>query len=362
MKAALFRVACAATIFASATGAYAADHLEARGVQETPTADINDIYAFRSPSQPSRVVLIMTVNPLSDPDFAGTYAFSPDVLYRFSISNAGGSQPELNIDFLFEPVVGGVQTYTAFTPVGRITGQTTAPTTAAQPNAPLSTRQDGVRIFAGPRDDPFFFDNVGFSRFLNGGDFRGVDGFGEFNVSAIVIELPRRLLRGEDGGSAIEVTGVSYTAAQSSLQADLGAPTRRRAGRTFFQADRMGVPGLASVLVPLDQRDAFNFAPIQDGGDAFAGIDFTSVIVSSLQGLGATQANIDILASVAVPDTLKIDLSQPSGFPNGRRPQDDVIDTLLSLILDNPSASDLVDANDARFRNQFPYLAPPQQP
>ena len=26
-----------------------------------------------------RLVLVMTVNPLSEPDFAGSYAFSPDV-------------------------------------------------------------------------------------------------------------------------------------------------------------------------------------------------------------------------------------------------------------------------------------------
>lgn len=75
------------------------------------------------------------------------------------------------------------------------------------------------------------------------------------------------------------------------------------------------------------------------------------------------------LGALVVPDTLTINLAQPSGFPNGRRLQDPVIDiTLAAIFLDlrvhapdtlarlplNPAA------NDVPFRTQFPYIAPPQ--
>lgn len=341
--------------------AQAADHREAITINEFPSGDLNDIYVFEG-ERPSRIVLIMTVNPIADPDFAGSYTFSPDILYRFSISNTGDSRPEINIDFTFTPVAGGVQTFTAFTPAGRITGQTTSPTVlSTTPNAPVITEQNGVTIFAGPRDDPFFFDGTGFQRVLNGGSFRGIDSFASFNVSAIVMELPLRLLRGGETGP-IEVTGVTYSTFQSDSQADLDAPSRRRAGVEYFQLDRTGVPAVSTALVPGAQRNAFNYAPIRGDGDFFAGIDFTDVIVNSLTNTFGTSAeNIAILASVAVPDTLKYDPSAADGFPNGRQPEDDVADVLLSLILNDPAAGDGVDANDRPFLTAFPYLGEPQQ-
>lgn len=75
------------------------------------------------------------------------------------------------------------------------------------------------------------------------------------------------------------------------------------------------------------------------------------------------------VAQAVVPDTLTLNLSAASGFPNGRRLPDPVIDVTLAVIfLDlsvngpgtlaglplNPSA------NDVAFRDAFPYLAPPQ--
>lgn len=345
------------------TGAKAADHRESIGVQLTPAADIGDLYVFRSPERNANVVLAMTVNPASLPDFATSYHFSPDVLYRFSISNEGNAAREINIDFLFSPVEDGRQTFTAFLPGQRMRGDVTPGTVASnQPNDAIINQQGRVRIFAGPRDDPFFFDNVGLSRVLGGGAFRGRDGFAKTNISAIVIELPNRMLRASDRNPTIEVTALTYTEAISSRQRDLAAPSRRRAQRIFRQADRTGVPAVASVLVPPPLRDAFNFAPVSGQQDTFNGINFTDVIVESLANFDTPAENVGILASVAVPDTLKVDLSQPAGFPNGRLPQDDVVDTLLQLILGNPEATDGVDANDVPFLETFPFLAPPRQP
>jgi hypothetical protein len=62
---------------------WAADHRDAPAISERPVADINDVYAFLAPDDPDQLVLAMTVNPVSDPGFAPTYAFSRKVLYRF---------------------------------------------------------------------------------------------------------------------------------------------------------------------------------------------------------------------------------------------------------------------------------------
>lgn len=75
------------------------------------------------------------------------------------------------------------------------------------------------------------------------------------------------------------------------------------------------------------------------------------------------------VASLVVPDTLTIDLSAPSGFPNGRRLTDPVIDVTLAVIflkLSVHSPATLANvplnpaANDVPFRTAFPYLAAAQ--
>jgi hypothetical protein len=110
-----------------------------------------------------------------------------------------------------------------------------------------------------------------------------------------------------------------------------------------------------------EKKDLFNLAVPKDDGALFAA-DF----VDKLQHLGTNATNIGILASVAVPDTLKFDPAMPSHFPNGRALADDVIDTLLFFIFNQPAdastASDGVPKNDVDFLTTFPYLAPPHQP
>lgn len=77
------------------------------------------------------------------------------------------------------------------------------------------------------------------------------------------------------------------------------------------------------------------------------------------------------LRSLIIPDTLKLDLNRPSGFPNGRDLDDPVIDiTLAALFLDfavtgqSPATFAQLPinppANDKPFSNDFPFLAPPQ--
>lgn len=73
-------------------------------------------------------------------------------------------------------------------------------------------------------------------------------------------------------------------------------------------------------------------------------------------------------ANIVVPDTLKLDLSQPTSFPNGRHITDSAIDrTVAFLFMDVPRQGlDVLarlplgpQANDVAFRAEFPYLARP---
>jgi hypothetical protein len=74
------------------------------------------------------------------------------------------------------------------------------------------------------------------------------------------------------------------------------------------------------------------------------------------------------LAGLVVPDILTENLARPSGFPNGRRLEDPVVDiTLAAIFLDLTMQSPLIlhniplnpMANDVPLRTVFPYFAPP---
>ena len=78
--------------------------------------------------------------------------------------------------------------------------------------------------------------------------------------------------------------------------------------------------------------------------------------------------------AVTKGDMLRLDTSKANsglqggnnagaGFPNGRRPTDDVIDTILFLVTNGGlTTGDHVNANDVTFRDTFPFFAPSQQP
>ncbi|MCA9291866.1 MAG: DUF4331 family protein, partial [Phycisphaerales bacterium] len=341
----------AATIIATATGAaLAADHREAPLIREDASADIADVYVFQSPTNPANLVFAMTVNPFSAPSENVTYAFSPNVRYSFHVDTNGDAESESDIDVSFTTLADGSQVFGLTVGSVKISNApVTPPSEEPEPNAPIiTTHASGVLAFAGQRDDPFFFDVVGFNRFLAGtGGFEGNDGFAGYNVSAIVLEVPKALI--DDGSSALQVWA-STARRRVSLRRSSAGQLEMNIG-PFEQIERMGNPAISTALVPLAKKDLYNIGvPADDAAD------FAGDLVASLMALGTNSENIGILASVAVPDTIKLDTSAPSGYPNGRRPHDDVIDTLLFFIFNQTDVPDGVDANDRPFLASFPYL------
>jgi hypothetical protein len=231
----------------------------------------------------------------------------------------GDAIPDQGYKFYFSGVRGGVQRFIVVDKDGRPggTGQTGS----------VSRLINGGTVTAGVFDDPFFFDLNGFNNGLN---FTGSDFFAGANVSAIVIEVPR---------SSLPSTAISVSA-------------RTLVGGSQF--DRKGRPAINTVLIPSAKKNSFNATtPANDRQN------FGSDVQASLIALGNSQARAASLASVLLPDVLTFDTSDASGFLNGRRLFDDVIDAELQLLTNNPAASDRVGANDVQFRTTFPYLAPP---
>ena len=352
---------------AAAAGAVAvslltsADHREAPLIQEDGIADIADVYAFPSPNDPTKIVLAMTVNPFSERDENQSYHFSPNVRYSFYVDHDGDAIEDEYAHFTFSDRVptGGLQDL--FADVSGMSnppyvGKVTAPSFEPVPNPPIVNQgPKGMQFFAGQRDDPFFFDLVGFNRTLAGtGTFSGDDNFDGFNVSAIVMEAPLDWATGGTGGPIqiwAETARRKYTVQRAS-----SGQLVKVAG-DWEQIERMGNPAVATALIPLNLKDAYNIGePRNDAAD------YTATIVASLTALGTNAANQGILASVAIPDTIKYDPAAPIAYPNGRALADDVIDGLFFYIFNQSGVTDLVGANDRPFQSAFPYLADPHQP
>jgi hypothetical protein len=365
----------------------AADHGDAPLADEDRPADIDDVYAFLDPNDNSRLVLIATLYGFIVPSEAVNFsAFDPRVRYLFGLETTGDARIDLGIDIRFSPRTSTTmpQTATIILPFGEIiNAPTTVPTLADNPNPPTITTDaaTGVSFFAGETDDPFFFDIVGFNRFVAsvlGGSpnaaalQRGRDSFAGYNVQAIALSIPVSYLKLQRSGGnpGANVIGVNLQS-QRQRRVVIGRDGEINATGGFQTIDRMGNPAINVALIPFARKDAYNFASTQDDANgAFAGD-----IVGTLKALGTNDTNIGILASVAVTkgDFLHLDTSlansgsgggnnASAGFPNGRRLQDDVIDTILFFVANQNTLGDNVNSNDVTFRNSFPFLAPPQQP
>ena len=184
----------------------ASDHKDSMLLAGDPAADISDVYTFRSPANPANTVLAMTVSGFIPPAEASTTYFDPNVLYQWKIDNNGDAVEDLVIQ-AFVTGTGGNQVMHFRGPVapsqaGSATRLSDAPEVAtvrvSNRATPIVASRSGMTVFAGVRDDPFFFDLVQFRHVIAGEatSFRnpGVDTFAGTNVLAIVVELPSSLL------------------------------------------------------------------------------------------------------------------------------------------------------------------------
>src|SRR5262245_4201997 len=144
--------------------ASAADHLDAPmlRVQGQGGRDINDVYVFKSPTNPANSVLVMTVNPFTEKvnpfGTVSSRTFDPNVVYQFRIDNNGDAMADVTYSTTFTAAVGGIQTLSST--------RNGVPIAMGNTGTNLSVVGGGM-VHAALFDDPFFFDLVGFNNGLN---------------------------------------------------------------------------------------------------------------------------------------------------------------------------------------------------
>lgn len=367
-----------------------ADHFSGPRALADPASDITDVYAFPSPERPSHLVLVLDVFPAA----VATALFSDALSYRFRLrpvtaTTAGGTPAfvagaeEYMFDFRFAVPSPGdgadsmVQAGTCITP-----GGVEIPFRAGEEKP---TEMRGLRIFAGARMDPFFIDLAAeqATHTLGRLAFRpeGVNAVDGANVLSIVLELDVATVLGPDTGPLLAVVGETVTPG--------GHPVR---------LERMGRPEIKNVILQekkydtvnrdLEIRDLYNaedaFNLSQDYVGAYrARLNANLAFFDWLDGKTdwpPDDRGVHPLTELLLADFLVVDVSKPffddtfleieravlAGRPHttcgGRAPDDDIIDTLYTVLvggLDGPRISDGVDQPTQPTSRSFPYLVPP---
>ncbi len=283
----------------------------------------------------------------------------------------------------------------------------------------------GEAAFAGPREDGFYADTPGIFDLLDariidnngttadglGQDGGGVDGFKGFNVLTFGIQIPldqltpstytaafSDLANGVANGGAAQNTGVGVYASVSRKRITLRRSNAEALSvGEWLPVNRLGNPLFNEVLVALKDKDKYNRTfPIGDSAyQDYALTPELPVLINAVFNTNFATTGRGDLALVFIPDVLRVDTTTPpvrlpgqigfsrfgfagndtvtnaagrmisSGWPNGRRPGDDVVDIALTAVASGPSYSpitvlgDNVDSNDQLYHQVFPYLGTP---
>jgi Domain of unknown function (DUF4331) len=284
---------------------------------------------------------------------------------------------------------------------------------------------DGIgRVFVGQRRDPFVvnlgetFDLVNIkypaTELLPAAEFATVDSIVDNNVTAIEMEVPAACLTQGKGTIIGGWTTASLPATRLLGAVTPGLDGAQQPSGNYVQVSRLGAPLVNEVVIGLKDKNKFNGSEPKDDaqfadyvtnptlpalleilfGSAgvkaptnFPRTDLIAAFLTGVQGLNQP-------ANVTASEMLRLNTSIPAvpaaqqsrlgvlggdnaGFPNGRRPGDDVVDIELRVAMgvlctlniggckpsDAPAGSlhytDGAFIYAGYFASEFPFLQPP---
>ena len=189
-------------VVAAARIIYAADHIDAPSVTNKPT-DITDVYVFRA-EDPANMVFVANTQGLLTPGATADAKFDENTMIEFNIDNNGDNVEDLVIQCIakngkmrvYGPSAPKVTGTVSYLNINKLSVQTDITKYGQDPL--IGIGDNGVKVFAGPRDDPFYFDLVRFRQVIAGqaSSFNnpGNDTFAGTNVMGLVVEIPKSLL------------------------------------------------------------------------------------------------------------------------------------------------------------------------
>jgi hypothetical protein len=341
-----------------------------------------------------------------------------------ALSGPGAAGLSLSQTYTVTMIKGGVST--------ELTNATAAPLYAVpsnvgprtMPNYPalaaqgIYTLNNGVKVFAGTVDDPFYidlgaaFDSFNFRTAAGGGVLSAAadandhvntasDYVSGYNVNTIAIEVPIAMLTRtgiiEPATSAAATIGAWGTTSRPRIFVRR-APLQPEASGGWSQVQRMGNPLINELIIGTGSKDFWSMSqPVNDS--QFASFDLDPLLArvfNAIYGIAIpTPPRTDLLPLVTyappiaapgttagpIADLLRLNTGVPptpeasrkrlgllagdaAGFPNGRRVSDDVTDIAaraVAGILAGPQYNypigDGVNTNDVPYQETFPFVA-----
>lgn len=376
----------------------ASDHDDGEMETKGRSVNLTDLYVFRERDQNAGaaegdIVFVMNTNPRSLP--RQQYYFSSNAVYDFNVTRVVTKddpvtgKDNLKLRFSFgAPNASGTQAITvtaiqdgaqeSVTTTASGTPIVTTPLTSAPVLNAVNIGGSTLTVFAGLREDPFFFDVEQFFRVRAGlaglgpaVGFRppeqAIDFTKGYNVNTIVVRVPRAFL--QLAGTPVNVFDVWETI------------SIKDAGGNFKQIERLARPAInEGLILTNDFLNAFNsIPPSLDLSDAAAPVRAEAVAVLNAADMADGVDNVDpnVIAGAFLPDVMRIDTTIPSGYATaanargsliaGRKLGDDVIDATLTVLIGSPVSDNVSYAGTPGNAAQghqpldpnFPYLAPP---
>ena len=467
MKCLKLMVAFALALLILAPGMFAASHREAPITALDRTADITDWYAFLNYNNPGKVVMILNVDPLLEPANGPNYfPFDPNIVYAMHVDNNNdGVAEDIKFEFrftteirlpgVFTGEVGGIAGIPPITSLdgagseglnlrqhytvtmirnGVSTDLTGGHTLFAVPSnvGPRTMPRynslfqqgiydlgDGVRVFAGTVNDPFFidlgaaFDSLNFRMGIGGVLSPAVDSDDKhnyapdavsgYNVNSIVLEVPITMLtvdgKRHSAGEKQAVIGTYGTTSRPVVT--VRRPSAGTTSSEFAQVQRMGNPLINELIIGTGSKDRFSMDDPENDSQ-FANFVLHPLLADIFASIGIPVPSgdrTDLLPLVqymppicpgcgpndrgAIADLLRLNTGIPptvpanqkrlgvlagdfAGFPNGRRPVDDVTDiasrVVAGILVDPVKFGTRIgdgvntDGDNLGFRNSFPFI------
>lgn len=372
----------------------ASDHDDGEVDTKGRNLNLTDLYVFREKDQNPNaadgdLIFIMNSNPRSLA--RQQYYFSSSARYEFKVTRianndaAATGQSNVVLRFEFSPPNNRGQqniTFTAIRNGATATAQNlrTTPLNTAPIVNQLTLGGSTLSVFAGLREDPFFFDVEQFFRVRAGlaglgpkVGFRspGLDFTSGYNVNSIVVRVPRQFLQAGTPATTFDVW--------QTISA-------RRPDGSYAQVERLARPAVNEGLVLTnDFLNALNGVGPDFEAAALAGQQPAARIAApivaeakrTLLALGNSDARANSLLGAFLPDVMRIDTTQPSGYGNalngrgspirGRLIRDDVVDITLSVLSNGAVTSDNVSYDGPNLGGKghkpvlgsFPYVPEP---
>ena len=291
------------------------------------------------------------------------------------------------------------------TTASAVSGATTTAALDTYTQQTIFTATTGEKVFAGSREDSFFADAPGIFDLLNsrilgpdghGQTGNGVDGFKGYNVLTFAIQiplanLPAAIAYNDAFTGASKGLGIYASVSRQRITLRSSSGDNTNSG-PWIQINRLGNPLFNEVLVAIQDKDNYNRdVPTNDAARyaKYASTPEVALLINTVFGTTFATSGRSDLVAVFIPDVLRVDTTTSavpligqggnrlsglggdttdgkwSGWPNGRRLGDDVVDIALTAVASGPTYSsifllgDNINANDQTYNFVFPYAATP---